>query len=181
MKFKNSLVFMTLCVASIAYSMEKEQAATTQDEANALYNAVTSNNTTTVAKLFEQSANPKALASSVSEIPVYAGKTKRVMFINRIASFRQAVEAGNPEMVNLFIQHGATPEPWDSYDITPLMMAALQGHYDIALRLIKLGANVNAKDKSNQTVLNYAQMGSRPNAEQKAQLTKLLKDNGAVE
>ena len=180
MKFINSLIFMSLCVAPIAYSMEKEQATITQDEANALFEAVKVNNAATVAKLLEQSANPEALANSASETAA-KNRQGRVMFISRIGSLRQAAERGNTEIVNLLIQSGANPDQPDSYDITPLMMAALQGHYDTALRLIKLGANVNAKDKSNQTPLKYVQVGGGTNAEQKAQLTKLLKDNGAIE
>ena len=59
------------------------------------------------------------------------------------------------------------------------MMAALNGNKDVMITLIGHGANVNAKDAGGQSVLNYVQFGGATSAQQKAELTKILRDAGA--
>lgn len=61
--------------------------------------------------------------------------------------------------------------------ITALMWACKNGHYEIALTLITAGVDINAKDSSGKTVLNYAAEGGN------TEIMKLLlaqdADNGA--
>ena len=134
-------------------------------EADALCSAIYDSNAKKVQNLLENSNNPETLISTQRSCR---------------PSLRQAVEQENEEIVNLLLKYGAKPDQEDSYDITALMIAALTGNLNIASHLIRSGANVNAKDRGGQSVLSYVQFSATTD-EQKTQLTKLLKDNGAVE
>jgi len=58
--------------------------------------------------------------------------------------------------------------------ITPLHVAVVKSHHQIAIRLIAAGANVNAKDNDNETPLHVATMISNKS------MVELLKKHGAT-
>ena len=75
-----------------------------------------------------------------------------------IALLREAAlitSVAGTEIVKLLIEAGAEVNLGDSYNMTPLMMAALNGNKGTVLVLLQKGADVNAVDKSGQSALNY--------------------------
>lgn len=57
------------------------------------------------------------------------------------------------------IEHTDIQKPEYHWKHTPLMIAALHGHTSIVQRLLEKGADVNAKDSTNETPLMYACVG----------------------
>ncbi|CAG8452049.1 4542_t:CDS:2 [Acaulospora morrowiae] len=69
----------------------------------------------------------------------------------------QAAEAGNAEVVEILIRSNAYVEIGNKKNITPLMIAAYNGHADVCRILIDIGyANVDPQDDSGKTSLTLA-------------------------
>ncbi len=74
-----------------------------------------------------------------------------------LAPLTEAVKAGNLEIVGLLLKAGANVEAANSDGQTALMLAARNGSSAIAQRLLRRGANVNAREKwRGQTALMWA-------------------------
>lgn len=162
MKFITYAVLITAITPFAAFTM---QAPIERSAADALLKAVHGGNAQEVAELIKKSPNPKELVNLMPS----AG----------MAILREAALSNNVAIVNSLLDAGAEVDAKDSYNLTPLMMAALNGNKDAMITLIRRGANVNAKDAGGQSVLNYVQFGGATNAQQKAELTKILTDAGA--
>ena len=157
MKIIKSLLPITvLCTGITAFGMKKEPNLDAQ--AIELLEAVQNNDAQAVEELLK---NSPELANS------YPGG---------IGIMREAATYGNTQIVDLLIRAGANPTPEDSYNLTPLMMAALGGHADVVAKLINRGADVNAVDGSGQSAFDYVEFGGGTTEEQKEAVRKLLND-----
>ncbi len=76
-------------------------------------------------------------------------------------NFIRAVESGDSVLVALFIESGIYPDLISRAGITPLMIAAANGHVPVARLLISAGADVNAQQQNGATVLNAVLMGEQ--------------------
>ena len=61
------------------------------------------------------------------------------------SSFLKSVKMGNLQKVNDFLDEGIEIDLRDNRGYTPLMIAADEGHSEIAKLLINAGSNINAK------------------------------------
>lgn len=70
--------------------------------------------------------------------------------------------------------------PFNGSNVTPLMIACGEGHFDTAHALIQLGADVSAQDSSGHAPLHYAAGGYWTNRQQDyAGIVELLRQHGA--
>jgi len=114
-----------------------------------------------------------------------------------------AAYRGHAEVVALLIEAGADVDAkderglmWlftrdgrdrlrDNRDRTALMLAAREGHLEIAKLLIEAGADVDARDEHDRTALMYAREAlvnsSRANIAKRSLLVKRLREAGAKE
>jgi len=83
------------------------------------------------------------------------------------------VRVGNLPSVEALLSSERCPEVIDEKGQTPLMIAAANGHYEVAKRLLDYGVKVDAKQKDGYTALMFASEWCYP------QLVKLLIDSGA--
>ena len=102
-----------------------------------------------------------------------------------------AAQYGAGDAAGLLAEAGGSLEATEPDGVTPLMMAIINGHYDVAAILVNKGANVNAVDRSGRGALFHAVdlntlewLFSRPNPKPSGDLdavgiTKLLLDRGA--
>lgn len=68
-----------------------------------------------------------------------------------------AAERGDPEIVLLLLQNGANPtDTTRNTKMTPLHLAAQQGHLDAACMLLRAGADINAQDAIKNSPAHYA-------------------------
>lgn len=86
-------------------------------------------------------------------------------------SFLSAVQEGNKEIVELFINNGIDVNARGYNDQTALMLASEKGHIDIVKTLILNGADVNLKTRAGWT----AMMSARG----KSEIEDLLRPSGA--
>lgn len=163
MKYGKQFLIASLLASSMAISAMQPQEANTA-KVSQLFAAIRAKNLGQVESILSGSDH-EALANSN---------------FKGIAALREAATGGNLPIVQALIRAGADIDVADSYNMTPLMLAILNGHTDVAFALIKAGANVNAKDKSGQSVLQWVQFGGSTTPAQKAELTKLLKEYGAL-
>lgn len=68
----------------------------------------------------------------------------------------KAAESSDASRVELFIKAGMAVDVRDEREWTPLMVAAFNGHEDVARMLITHGANVHARDVGGYTPLHWA-------------------------
>ena len=68
-----------------------------------------------------------------------------------------AANRGRKDIAELLLAHGADINAPDWEMITPLMGAALNGHLDMVKFLVSKGANLKARDKAGDDVLEYAE------------------------
>ncbi len=161
MKYGKQFLLALLLASTVAISAMQPQADSAK--VSQLFAAIRSGNSVQVASLLS-GPDHEALANSN---------------FKGIAMLREAATGGNLAVVQELIKAGANIDAADGYNMTPLMLAVLGGHTQVAFALIKAGANVNAKDKSGQSVLQWVQFGGKTTPEQKAELTKFLKEYGA--
>jgi ankyrin repeat protein len=107
---------------------------TPQDDQLPLCEAITNGRTTVVKALLETGA-------TINNSP------------ESRCSLLGAASQGNPEMIELLSSNGANLELRDYFGRTPLMIAAQGGRVANFHALLKLGADVNAKDKDGGTAL----------------------------
>ncbi|MBR7131023.1 MAG: ankyrin repeat domain-containing protein [Lentisphaeria bacterium] len=88
-----------------------------------------------------------------------------------------AIEYGNMEIVEKFIDDGGKLDSCRQDDFTPLGLAILCGHDNIARYLVERGADVNALNSENQTALHLVLSRKQPG--DIAAAVKFLLDNGA--
>lgn len=68
---------------------------------------------------------------------------------------QHAVSNNDVEIAKKYLEQGANPNGSNQYDLTPLMITALNGNLEMAKLLISKGADVNVKDKNGNTALAY--------------------------
>ena len=85
----------------------------------------------------------------------------------------KAAQAGNVEEVNRLLDQGADPNETGGEGVTPLILAAIRGHANVAAALLGRGADIDRPDEGSYTALLHA-IGLRNN-----QVTDLLLDRGA--
>ena len=158
---KSLLAITVLCTGITAFGMRKE-ALTHEKEVAAMFDAMHNNDAQAVENLLNESSDARALANAYHP--------------NGIAVLREAASYGNSRIVDLLIQAGAHPNPQDSYNVTPLMLAVLGSNVDIVRKLINHGANVNATDNSGQSALDYVGFGGGTTEAQKVVVRKLITD-----
>jgi hypothetical protein len=170
MKCITFFAYVMIVGCPIAQAMEKSSPmgqhslSTTESQINELFTGIYSGDLQKVISAFHGVANKKALANS---------------YKNGVAALREAANSGNVAIVQALLANGAVADPADSYNITPLMFAALNGDTPAVELLIKSGANVNAQDDSGQSILNYVSFGGGTTQAQKDTITKILLDAGA--
>jgi ankyrin repeat protein len=84
-----------------------------------------------------------------------------------------AAKCGRVDFAQLFLDHGADPEPVDTSDWTPLMHAASKGHLEIAKFLLGREADIEHRNSYGATPLSIAASYNQCSA------VKFLIDNGA--
>jgi ankyrin repeat protein len=72
-----------------------------------------------------------------------------------------AVQKGNPQLVDLLLSKGASPNSADESGRTPLMSAVADGQTDIVRALLARGADVNARTAEDSTALSLAVMAQQ--------------------
>jgi ankyrin repeat protein len=83
------------------------------------------------------------------------------------SSLYMAAEAGDLELVELFLASGAVPDQAvsafdeDEPDETALHVAAKEGHLEVVERLLKAGASTRKKNSNGKTPLQVARRGSK--------------------
>ena len=94
-------------------------------------------------------------------VPSLYGVASRERFIPPLHA---AIDHKNPECALLLLKAGADVNIRETIKshATPLMIAAKQGMEDIMRAILDKGADVNAKDKHELTVLSYAAWGGNP-------------------
>lgn len=108
--------------------------------------------------------------------------TEVVRYLSSL-SFHFACENGDAELVKEMLQRKKKPDVNETTrdDLTPLMLAARQGHVEVAKLLIEHGAKVNKQAENGHTALTRA--ADRPTrelaAERIVEMAKLLLDNKA--
>jgi ankyrin repeat protein len=102
-----------------------------------------------------------------------------------------AAQYGAGEAAALLAEAGANLQATEPDGVTPLMMAIINGHYDVAALLVRQGADVNAVDRSGRGALYHAVdmntlewLFSRPNPKPSGELdpvgiAQLLLERGA--
>jgi ankyrin repeat protein len=84
----------------------------------------------------------------------------------------------NDSVVEYLLKKGANIEVHDEYGRTPLFWAVYKGYPKIASLLVKHGANINAVDKTNQTLFQIFSEQNRLMTERELDILKLLLENG---
>jgi len=102
-----------------------------------------------------------------------------------------AAQYGSGEVASLLAEAGANLQATEPDGVTPLMMAIINGHHDVAATLVRHGADVNGVDRSGRGALYHAVdmntlewLFSRPNPKPSGELdavgiAKLLLERGA--
>ena len=90
---------------------------------------------------------------------------------DRMTALHYAAIDGYIDIVKFLLDHNAFIDPADVFDETPLIKAIFKMHEDIAILLIKRGANFKYKVKGEQSPLDYA---TRYGCEKVVQLIKTL-------
>lgn len=67
-----------------------------------------------------------------------------------------SIRRDNRTVYDYLIKHGADPNITTDFKETPLMEAAVKGHFEYIDSLVKNGAKMNAKDENKRTALHYA-------------------------
>lgn len=107
----------------------------------------------------------------------FAAKTGDLQLVRRLLGISHDEEATAVDSIDV-PNNTTSPPPADinergMWDNTPLLVAAQYGHSDIALTLLKHGANARAENDRRATALHYS------TAEGHVELSKALLDNGA--
>ena len=76
-------------------------------------------------------------------------------------SFHEAAVMGNIQAVKQHLAAGADVNAKDDWGKTPLYVAALGGHKEIAELLISKGVDVNAKNDNGDTPIDFAVRGNQ--------------------
>lgn len=130
-----------------------------------LFRAIGANDAKIVHLLFEHGADPNVSTKTLGALP----------------PLREAMIAGNIDIIKELIRNNADVNKADNYFITPLMMAVSQGPAQAAFLLMEAGADVNAEDRGGQTVWNYSTFSSqnKVSSEQKAEIQRMLEAKNA--
>jgi len=150
---------LMLCGLTCALTSGAMQQPVYRNQINELFTAIEQDDAPKVATILQQATNRQLLANAYYE--------------GVISLLRHAATIGNIAIVMSLLDAGAELDPWDGYDITPLMMAVNQGNVAVTRLLVERGANVKARDKSNQTVFDYVQFGM-VTPEQRQELMDML-------
>lgn len=90
--------------------------------------------------------------ATTTELLLTAGATANALDAAGESVLMTAVRTGNASVVNLLLDHGALVgyrEP--VFGLTPLALAALEGHAELVTRLLQAGARVNAATRVGPT------------------------------
>jgi ankyrin repeat protein len=68
----------------------------------------------------------------------------------------ERAESGDLERVKQLVQGGANIEETNEDDMTTLLLASQEGHFDIVVYLVEHGANVAHTDSEGTTALHWA-------------------------
>jgi len=79
----------------------------------------------------------------------YIDKSKNMQVIHL------ASQSDQPVLVKLLIDHGADPDSQDNKKWTPLIIAAMNGNYDVVKTLTKEGANKGIEDIEGKTLRDH--------------------------
>jgi ankyrin repeat protein len=74
----------------------------------------------------------------------------------RVAPLHSAVESGSLALLNLLLEHGASPDPVEFLEATPLHSAAARGNRGMVERLLAAGADPRRKTKEGKTSADLA-------------------------
>jgi len=100
------------------------------------------------------------------------------------------VYCNDPRVARLLIEHGADPNSVEVKGITPLHAASMYGRVEIVRFLIERGVNVEAKDDSGRTPLDFVSLsveeleewagGEESSSEQRKEIIKLLSEHCTI-
>lgn len=76
--------------------------------------------------------------------------------LKNIQIIHKACQSDEPAIVNLLIEYGADVDCQDNKHWTPLIIAAMNGNYNVVNCLVKHGANMSIEDIEGKTAREYA-------------------------
>lgn len=97
-------------------------------------------------------------AEALESQAIVCGETESCNYVKGLYLLKQ-VELGNLEKLQQCIGKGLDIDFRYFSEITALMLACKNGHYEVALTLITAGADINAKDIKGKSVAQYAAEG----------------------
>jgi ankyrin repeat protein len=155
--------FTTFAMQLPPESIVTTSLAPTQDQINEFFNAISAQNTDKVTSMLTAS---KLLRDATNEYGT---------------AVQAAAGTGNLDLVKIFIRNNANINTAPNYGITPLMWALIHhNNKNLILYLIDApNINLNAKDMSGQSALDYVGFSGALSDQDKAEITQVLKDKGA--
>jgi hypothetical protein len=83
---------------------------------------------------------------------------------------------GDLRAVDLYLQHGAYVNYEEKDGFTPINYAAMQGNWDVVLRLHQAGADCGHRDATGANAIDYAIHGERPDIAQALKTSSTARD-----
>ncbi|RYP46072.1 hypothetical protein DL768_007664 [Monosporascus sp. mg162] len=128
----------------------------------------------------ESKAKVEASSQALMAVKQYSGHSGYSQEVPRhITGLHLAAYFGVNDAANIFLEHGQSPDPRDSYDRTPLSYAAANGHGAVVRLLLDRGANIESKDNLSQTPLSWAAEEGHEAVDGHEAVVRLLLDKGA--
>ena len=157
-----TIAMQPLKVSELPIPEQKPVVASQEAQKGELFTAINAGNVDKVRTIIQ--ANP-ALVNAENELG---------------SALQQAALTGNLEVVKILIQAGANPNAGQNYGMTPLMWAINGGNKDVILYIVNLpNIDLNAKDNSGQSALDWVGFSGRLSDADRAEITTLLNDKGA--
>ncbi|MCD7456616.1 hypothetical protein HAX54_032396 [Datura stramonium] len=151
--------------------------ARSKDGRTALFRAAANGDCQIVKMLVEMGADPTLtelhLGRSALDIARTKGHGVVVKILERGEAVLHAARRGDIQVLETFLEKGATTNFRDQYGVTALHMAAIKGNKDVVMIVAEFGADLECQDGEGHTPLHMAVEGGCP------QTVQVLLNRGA--